>query len=138
MAAEKPDIHAIFDEAVARDSHEERARYLDQACGNNPQVRERVESLLRAHSAAGGFFGGPSPAPPATDIGPVIDEDARQSLGSTDQFANQPQLAGWKFGTTITRRGGSAAGAAQTHCRPSSRSHDGCLFIGGSLPCSLL
>ncbi|MGA2258790.1 MAG: protein kinase, partial [Thermoguttaceae bacterium] len=61
MAADKPDIHALFDEAVARDSAEERSRYLDEACRDDPGVRDRVESLLRAHSDAGGFFGGKSP-----------------------------------------------------------------------------
>ena len=59
MAAEKPDIHAIFDEALTRDLPEERARYLDEACGDDPKVRERVEALLRAH-AASRKSGGPS------------------------------------------------------------------------------
>jgi non-specific serine/threonine protein kinase/serine/threonine-protein kinase len=80
MAADKPEIHALFDEAVARDSAEDRSRYLDEACGDDPGLRGRVESLLRAHSDAGGFFGGKSPAlqsevccvteQPGTTIGP--------------------------------------------------------------------
>lgn len=90
MAGEKADIHAIFDEAVAQESPEQRARYLDEACGNDPKVRERVEALLRAHSEAGGFFGGHSPDPPAaidpagTVIGPykLLEQIGEGGMGS--------------------------------------------------------
>ena len=68
MSAEKPNIQAIFNEAVALGSHEDRVRYLDQACVDDHQVRARVEALLDAHSEAGGFFGGKSPAVAATEI----------------------------------------------------------------------
>jgi len=74
MAADKPDIHALFDEAVARDSDEERSRYLDEACGDDPRIRERVESLLRAHSDAGGFFGGKSPPLQAAQVRSVTEQ----------------------------------------------------------------
>ncbi|MAD79765.1 MAG: hypothetical protein CMJ50_02815 [Planctomycetaceae bacterium] len=70
MAAENPDIQAIFNEAVARDSNEQRSQYLDEACGDDRQVRRRVEALLRAHSEAGGFFGG---QPEATEIQPITE-----------------------------------------------------------------
>jgi serine/threonine protein kinase/tetratricopeptide (TPR) repeat protein len=70
MPAAPPDIHVIFNEAVARESDEDRLRYLDEVCGGAPDVRRRVEALLRAHSEAGGFFGGQATAPPPTEIRP--------------------------------------------------------------------
>src|SRR6186997_3570600 len=68
MPAEKPEIQVIFHEAIALVSDEDRARYLDQACGDDHRVRARIEALLNAHSEAGGFFGGKSPAAVATEI----------------------------------------------------------------------
>jgi serine/threonine protein kinase/WD40 repeat protein len=70
MASEKPEIQAIFNEAIALGSEADRVRYLDQACRDDLQVRARVAALLRAHSEAGGFFGGKSPAEVATEIHP--------------------------------------------------------------------
>jgi tetratricopeptide (TPR) repeat protein len=68
MSAEEPEIQAIFNEAIALGSNEDRVRYLDRVCVDNHRVRARVEALLNAHSEAGGFFGGKSPATHATEI----------------------------------------------------------------------
>ena len=76
MSPDKPDFQAIFNAAAVLASDEDRARYLDQACGVDSQVRQRVEALLQAHSEAGGFFGGPSPA--ATDIRPITEQPGDQ------------------------------------------------------------
>ena len=62
MQVTKPDIQAIFNEAIALASDEDRARYLDEACGGDLPLRTRAEALLNAHSEAGGFFGGKSSA----------------------------------------------------------------------------
>ncbi len=79
MAAEKLDLQAIFNEAIALESSEDRAKYLDEACGDNPEARQRVEKLLLAHSEAGDFFGGRSPQD-ATLIAP-ISESPGDSIG---------------------------------------------------------
>jgi hypothetical protein len=42
-------IKAIFLAALEKTSSAERAAYLDDACAQDPQVRERVEALLNAH-----------------------------------------------------------------------------------------
>jgi eukaryotic-like serine/threonine-protein kinase len=68
MPAEQHDLHAIFNAAIALDSSEEQASFLDEACGRDPALRQRIDALLRAHSEAGGFFGGKSPAPTVTEI----------------------------------------------------------------------
>jgi serine/threonine protein kinase len=75
MAAVKPDVQAIFNEAITRDSDESRVKYLDDACENHPEIRARVEALLRAHSEAGGFFGG---QPAVTEIQPITEKSGTQ------------------------------------------------------------
>src|SRR6516162_2368760 len=60
------DEASIFLEALQRPSPEERAAFLDQACGGNRDLRHSVELLLKAHAKAGDFL-----APPST--GPVED-----------------------------------------------------------------
>jgi WD40 repeat protein/serine/threonine protein kinase len=52
----------------------DRAAYLDQACGDDPAVRQRVEALLRAQAAAGDFLQAPSAAPGATVDEPPVNE----------------------------------------------------------------
>ncbi len=53
----EPDIQSLFDEALQRRA-EDRAAYLDQACGGNGPLRQRLEGLLAAHDQAGGFLQG--------------------------------------------------------------------------------
>ena len=52
----------LFFEAIEREDPGERACFLDEACGADTALRERVEKLLRAHHEAGGFFAQPSKA----------------------------------------------------------------------------
>jgi hypothetical protein len=80
MPAEKHDLNAIFNKAIARESSEERSQFLDAACGNVPEVTRRIEALLHAHSEAGGFFGGRSPVP-ATDFRAAT-EQCEGTIGS--------------------------------------------------------
>jgi serine/threonine protein kinase/tetratricopeptide (TPR) repeat protein len=49
-------IEEIFGEAVARTDAMARAAYVDQACGADSDLRERIESLLAGHDAAGDFL----------------------------------------------------------------------------------
>jgi serine/threonine protein kinase len=46
----------IFTGALDRDPGPPRAAYLDEACGGDAALRERIEALLRAHEQAGGFL----------------------------------------------------------------------------------
>ena len=50
------DAKEIFLEAIERQSPEELACFLDEACAGDQAVRSRVESLLRAHEQAGRFL----------------------------------------------------------------------------------
>ncbi len=51
-------LEEVFYEALHRGA-EERAAYLDAACGSDAQLREQAEGLLRAHEAAGDFLESP-------------------------------------------------------------------------------
>jgi serine/threonine protein kinase/tetratricopeptide (TPR) repeat protein len=50
----------IFDTAVELESPAERAAYLEQACGQDAQLREEVEQLLQHDRAAGSFLESPA------------------------------------------------------------------------------
>ncbi|HXJ55107.1 MAG TPA: serine/threonine-protein kinase, partial [Verrucomicrobiae bacterium] len=58
------DPEAIFLAALELPSAE-RPAYLGGACGDNHQLRQRVEALLRAHDAPEGFLPEQAAAPPA-------------------------------------------------------------------------
>ena len=50
----------IFTAALDRYSPEERRAYLDEACGNDLELRRRVEALLQSHEDAGDFLERPA------------------------------------------------------------------------------
>jgi len=68
-----PSIDSIFFAALEKTSPEERASYLDEVCGEDVELRRRVERLLKAHpKAAGGFLESPpAELQPTIDLSPV-------------------------------------------------------------------
>src|SRR4051812_4671674 len=56
MQEASPEMMSIFLAALERSSVVERAAYLEAACGQDAQLRERIVALLRAHERAGGFL----------------------------------------------------------------------------------
>jgi tetratricopeptide (TPR) repeat protein len=71
----------IFHEALGRNRPEERAAYLQRACGGNPVLRAAVEALLRANVGASGFMNRPAPAPDRTVDEPPIAEGPGTVIG---------------------------------------------------------
>ena len=82
---------AIFDAVLALPP-DQRPAYLDQACGQDAQLRQRIELLLQSHNHAGEFLEPTSPAdttrtvvmptPPAEKPGDVIGHyKIREKLG---------------------------------------------------------
>src|SRR5262245_19632707 len=69
----------IFLEAIEKSSPEELLRYLDEACQGNPEVRSRVEELLRGHRAAGKFLGGSGDL--GATVAPAMSERIGQHIG---------------------------------------------------------
>ena len=80
MSDVKPDLRAIFCEALDRKSTEELARYLDAACGDDAELRVHVEELLASHGKAGNFLGGSATSFGATVI-PEITEESGTVIG---------------------------------------------------------
>jgi WD40 repeat protein/serine/threonine protein kinase/Flp pilus assembly protein TadD len=60
MAHPQEELRALFCEALDRKSPQEQADYLEQACQGRPELRARVEALLRAHVEASGFLQEPT------------------------------------------------------------------------------
>jgi serine/threonine-protein kinase len=76
MAGNQPDLEAIFF-AARQKAPQDRAVYLDEACANHPELRQRVEQFLRAQAELGSFLEAPSPALVAT-----LDEQISERPGS--------------------------------------------------------
>jgi len=55
-----PDVQSIFAAALEQATAEAQRRYLDDACGENTDLRAEVEALLVSHEQAGNFLGGDS------------------------------------------------------------------------------
>jgi WD40 repeat protein/predicted Ser/Thr protein kinase len=51
---------AIFVEAMEKDDPAERAAFLEEACAGDPDLRRRIEALLRSHATAGDFLDMPA------------------------------------------------------------------------------
>jgi serine/threonine protein kinase len=60
MPAQTPNARSIFERALEIASNAERQAYLDGACDAQPELRDRVDALLRAHAAAGSFLEQPA------------------------------------------------------------------------------
>src|SRR4051794_9074730 len=68
---DNPRLLSVFSEALERQSVAERAAYLDRACGDDADLRARVEDLLRAHERAPNFLEG---SPPQRDPSATVDQ----------------------------------------------------------------
>ncbi len=68
-------VEEIFDVAISKKTDAERDAYLDGACGRDVDLRQRVESLLKAHIAAGSFL-----LTPTENKGPI--EGPGETIGS--------------------------------------------------------
>ena len=51
MSPDPKSPETIFGEAIAIESPEDRAAFLDQACQDNPELRRELEKLVRALAA---------------------------------------------------------------------------------------
>ena len=77
MMSENKEARDVFLAVLALNSAEEQNRYLDHACRNKPELRQRVEILLREHQRAGSFLDEParlSPGPTVVLNSPVTEK----------------------------------------------------------------
>ena len=56
MEKQSDSVKAVFDRALEIKAGDERIAYLDQACADLPELRQKVEALLRAYEDAGSFL----------------------------------------------------------------------------------
>ncbi|UCE46966.1 MAG: protein kinase, partial [Phycisphaerales bacterium] len=66
MSTEHKDEEAIFYAALKMKSQAERNAYIKAACGNNIDLMNRIEALLKAHDAEDSFLDVPAVDPNAT------------------------------------------------------------------------
>ena len=72
----------IFMAALDRESPDERTRYLGQACGNDRELRRRVDALLQSYADSGSFL-----------ERPVLADEATLGLDSITDRAGPPPRA---------------------------------------------
>ena len=79
MNKSKNSVRTIFNEALEIAAAPQRAEYLAKACGSDAALRQKIEELIAADAAAGGFL-----APrgqPATDLPTVRSADLTEKPG---------------------------------------------------------
>jgi WD40 repeat protein/serine/threonine protein kinase len=81
MTTPESPVEAVFSAALAKQSPEERAVYLDEACGGDPELRHRVERLLKAHPQLGSFLQNDAPELVATIDRPPDHESPGRVIG---------------------------------------------------------
>jgi formylglycine-generating enzyme required for sulfatase activity/predicted Ser/Thr protein kinase len=70
----------IFMAALDRESPDERSRYLDEACGDDRELRRRVDALLQSYADSGSFLERPV----------LADENTLGFIPATDPDGPQP------------------------------------------------
>ncbi|MEJ7636979.1 MAG: serine/threonine-protein kinase [Singulisphaera sp.] len=79
----------IVSAALERDPAAERAEYLDEVCAGAPDLRDRVEALLRAHGQVGRFLE-PDEAAATVDPSNHLPASAAQGTASYDAPSEGP------------------------------------------------
>lgn len=91
MASGQPDEASIFNAARQIASTDQRAAYLNEACGRDSALRERVEKLLKAFAEESPFLEKPAPGPDETLLPTASGNDliASQKAGLAVSFDEQ-------------------------------------------------
>ena len=81
MAAFQVDAQSIFDVARRINDDSAQSDYLQQACGDNVELRQRIEGMLKVDAAGDSFFESPPPGIDATIDIPRISEKSGDTIG---------------------------------------------------------
>lgn len=81
MTPKQADVERIFTAAVEMDDSRQRASFLDAACGQDPDLRAEVESLLKHDEEAVSFIERPAVASPGTIAYQPITEVPGTTIG---------------------------------------------------------
>ena len=118
MSHPTPSLDEIFFAAMERESPETRAAYLDEVCGPNAELRQRIERLLDAQPRVGSFLDSPAAGPtmtlpsdqvlegPGTTIGPfkLLEQIGEGGMGIV-YMAEQTQPVRRKVALKIIKPG---------------------------------
>ncbi len=126
MTAEPNRVEAIFAAALEKASLQERTAYLDEACADDAELRQRVEALLRTHDDAGNFLEKPAVAEGVTT------DDSEPVDRAVSGIVEGPGTAHWSVQTAPTDRRGRHGcrlhgGAARAH-PPDGRAEEAVSF----------
>jgi hypothetical protein len=113
MEAEEKNAEEIFHRAIEIAEVAEQAAYLDQACGKDEELRNKVEALLQAHEHDGSFLESKLVDPNVTLERPASMDGSRTVIGSYRLLAACRRTS---FLAVI---------------KSSSRMIDGCLHLSG-------
>ena len=78
MGGETINEKAVFNVACGIESPELRRNYLNQICGDKPQMLERIEGLLRAHYQDPDFLVPATQGVAAIDLRPIVEQPGTQ------------------------------------------------------------
>ncbi len=78
---ENEKLEQLFSAALEKDTWQARDAYLSSACADDPQMRDKVEKLLRAHGDIGSFLDTPPIDPNATVEVGAPGEVSEQRIG---------------------------------------------------------
>ena len=81
-------VERLFFAALEQPSPEDRAAYLDKACGGDADLRQRVERLLAAHPQVGSFMGKPAAVANADPLGATAAHVPSSDTGTTAEPAS--------------------------------------------------
>ena len=120
-------IETIFHEARSRDTGTERQAYLDGACGDDADLRSRVEALLASHEQASSFLEDPAVARPqegpGTSIGPY---KLLQEIGEGATPRDDPRAARRPVASSPRRPSEATADHPDSPTRPADRRASAC------------
>ncbi len=77
-----PNIESILASAVEISESDARQRYVEQCCGDDPALKERVQELIENHFRAGSFLESPAAAFAATIDLPISPETPGTVIGA--------------------------------------------------------
>ena len=87
------DEQSIFQQALDNKNNAQRAAWLDDVCGINTPLRQRIDTLLSSYEQAGSFLENPVPEFEATLIQEAAGNDRAQSLQAGLAAAFTEELA---------------------------------------------
>jgi WD40 repeat protein/serine/threonine protein kinase len=97
MSHDSPSPETIFGRAIAMASPAERSAFLNQACGDDPELRREIEKLVMDHFRAGHFL-----EQPAIPVGATADNPISEGPGTLiGPYKLLQEIAEGGFGTVF-------------------------------------